>query len=210
MSHAVYDHPDWRGFVAAIRANPADDVPRLVAADWLEERGRRLRAELIRCHVAWEAGGQGDELRDRINGLFGRCHPRVFRSLKIDRTGTGYKWDRGFVSEVYAPADWWLAHGDAILAREPVREVTLTTWPGHYYSLESQGHHLWVIPEEWYPDGSGAACLTSERPRVVGNLLADRWPGVEFTLPPQPVTDIHLTRGVLLTLPDGYEVIPSG
>jgi uncharacterized protein (TIGR02996 family) len=35
-------------FLAAIRANPADDLPRLVYADWLDERGQGERAELIR------------------------------------------------------------------------------------------------------------------------------------------------------------------
>lgn len=32
-------HPEWKALLAAIVANPADDLPRLVAADWLDERG---------------------------------------------------------------------------------------------------------------------------------------------------------------------------
>ena len=35
-------------FIAAIRANPEDDLPRLVYADWLEENGDAARAEFIR------------------------------------------------------------------------------------------------------------------------------------------------------------------
>ncbi len=38
-------------FVAAVLADPADDAPRLVYADWLEERGDP-RAEFLR--VEWE------------------------------------------------------------------------------------------------------------------------------------------------------------
>ena len=34
-----YDREEWPGFLAAIKANPADDLPRLVCADWLEENG---------------------------------------------------------------------------------------------------------------------------------------------------------------------------
>ena len=41
-------------FLAAIRAHPADDLPRLVYADWLEEHGQSERAEFIRveCEAA--------------------------------------------------------------------------------------------------------------------------------------------------------------
>ena len=39
------------GFLEAIRAAPDDDVPRLVYADWLEERGEPL-GEFIRVQCA--------------------------------------------------------------------------------------------------------------------------------------------------------------
>jgi uncharacterized protein (TIGR02996 family) len=41
-------------FLAAIRETPADDTPRLVYADWLEEHGQPDRAEFIRvqCRLA--------------------------------------------------------------------------------------------------------------------------------------------------------------
>jgi uncharacterized protein (TIGR02996 family) len=41
-------HPDWLALAAAIRANPADDLPRLVAADWLDEHKEAERAAFIR------------------------------------------------------------------------------------------------------------------------------------------------------------------
>lgn len=49
---AYHTHPEWRSFLAAIRAMPEDDLPRLVAADQLDEWGESERAELIRvqCH----------------------------------------------------------------------------------------------------------------------------------------------------------------
>src|SRR4051812_916255 len=45
---------EQRGFWAAIRANPDDDTPRLVYADWLQENGDPARAEFIRlqCEIA--------------------------------------------------------------------------------------------------------------------------------------------------------------
>ncbi|VTU01012.1 unnamed protein product [Gemmataceae bacterium] len=50
MSYAT----DEAGFLADICANPDDDTPRLVYADWLQERDREARAEFIRvqCGIA--------------------------------------------------------------------------------------------------------------------------------------------------------------
>ena len=39
-------------FLASIRAAPEDDAPRLVYADWLDERGEPLLAEFIRLQIA--------------------------------------------------------------------------------------------------------------------------------------------------------------
>jgi len=43
----VYENPDWVAMVAGIIAHPNADLPRLVAADWLEERGEEERAEFV-------------------------------------------------------------------------------------------------------------------------------------------------------------------
>jgi uncharacterized protein (TIGR02996 family) len=40
-------------FLAAIRANPADDTARLVYSDWLDERGDHAKAELLRRGCEW-------------------------------------------------------------------------------------------------------------------------------------------------------------
>jgi uncharacterized protein (TIGR02996 family) len=42
------------GFLSGIRAEPDDDAPRLVFADWLEDQGDAERAEFIRvqCELA--------------------------------------------------------------------------------------------------------------------------------------------------------------
>ncbi len=42
---------DEDALLATIAANPADDLPRLVYADWLEEHGRGVRAEFIRLQI---------------------------------------------------------------------------------------------------------------------------------------------------------------
>ena len=44
----------------AILAHPADDTPRLVYADWLQENGRPEEAEFLRVSCRLEAAGPGD------------------------------------------------------------------------------------------------------------------------------------------------------
>ncbi|MEO2090029.1 MAG: ribosomal protein L7/L12 [Gemmataceae bacterium] len=44
-------------FIAGIRANPLDDLRRLVYADWLDERGRAEEAEYLRLVAALAAAG---------------------------------------------------------------------------------------------------------------------------------------------------------
>ena len=51
-------HPDYRAILAAVIDDPADDLPRLVLADFLDERDDKpaaARAELIRLQCEWSA-----------------------------------------------------------------------------------------------------------------------------------------------------------
>ena len=43
--------PELAALLAACRARPADDLPRLVLADWLDEHGQPERAEFVRVQV---------------------------------------------------------------------------------------------------------------------------------------------------------------
>jgi uncharacterized protein (TIGR02996 family) len=47
-------NPEEQGLIEAIRADPEDDTPRLVYADWLEDQGRHDPAELLRVQLAKE------------------------------------------------------------------------------------------------------------------------------------------------------------
>lgn len=49
---AIWETEDYQQFLARIREQPADDVVRLVFADWLEERGHGERAEFVRVSIA--------------------------------------------------------------------------------------------------------------------------------------------------------------
>ena len=66
-------------FLRAIRAEPNEDFPRLVYADWLEENGQAERAEFIRIQCAIAAGTDDDPKRlaltHRENRLWRRFGP---------------------------------------------------------------------------------------------------------------------------------------
>jgi uncharacterized protein (TIGR02996 family) len=89
---------------------------------------------------------------------------------------------RGFVESVECDAAYWLAHGDAVLAANPVRSVRLTTWPN---SPECD-----VCDDDGRPIVSGGP---AER-----EYLRRRWPGVAFTLPSEQ------RRGLVGTLPPDF------
>lgn len=136
--------------LAAILDAPGDDVPRLVYADWLEEAGTRpddaIRADIIRRQVGdWEPRG-GHSLPAKWRDFFYWEGVRIFSALGLSSSvhvpydwpaamwmdGNNHSlrldWRRGFVGEAILSAALWLAHGDSLLAGQPVEEVTLTGW----------------------------------------------------------------------------------
>ncbi len=121
-------------FIRAILAAPDDDTPRLVFADWLEERGDP-RGEFIRvqCALAREdnrTGRQHRELSARQSELV-RAHPEWVRPVEPlgligtdpDRSGL---FRRGFVEDLATVAGTFLARGDELFRAAPLlRHVRL-------------------------------------------------------------------------------------
>jgi len=62
---------DDKPFIEAILADPQDEAPRLIYADWLEERGDP-RGEFLRIEVALANLDRGDARRPGLRGLRGR------------------------------------------------------------------------------------------------------------------------------------------
>lgn len=148
---------DEPALLAAIRANPEEDTPRLVYADFLQERARpgdAERAEFIRVQIEL-ARMEADtvencvprwgELSARERDLFqtdesytlewfGLPQPwvRIARLQLFSTEPSDYSYAvarRGFIESVTTPAADWLTHGDAIRARHPVMRVRLMTRP---------------------------------------------------------------------------------
>lgn len=137
--------PSERDFLDAILAAPEDDSPRLIYADWLEERGdvaRTARASFIRaqCELAhtdacpeygnWRCTCQTCQLlrQEEEAWLAGRDYwpdelPFVIRG---DATNELSCWQRGFVEEITLRLSDWLAHGRELVQATPLRTVRLT------------------------------------------------------------------------------------
>lgn len=206
--------------VAAMRANPADDGLRLQVADFFDENGQPERAEFVRLQIElvremaamyeYDRKSQPFNLyrqaeqnnrRARIPGLLAR-EKKLFDAAAgpiTDPTFTSpyLKFDRGFVSKVECPAAAWLHAGDAIYAREPVTEVTLTTWPA-LYTYRRPGETTYRVSLD-VNDAVGYLIQHDIITRATGErALADRWPGVKFALPPELRAGIQLRAGILM------------
>jgi uncharacterized protein (TIGR02996 family) len=97
---------DAAALLAAIRARPKDDAPRLVLADWLDEHGDPDRASLIRAQVAVArppASPEGDASPlGRLRHDEPLLRQWVVARLTFSRPITLATWDRGFVRTVEA------------------------------------------------------------------------------------------------------------
>jgi uncharacterized protein (TIGR02996 family) len=132
----------------AIIANPDDDTPRLVYADWLDENGQPERAVAIRAHIA------AHRINANASIVAGSVqfapHQRTdrwneWRRLMVTVTAVTsdpdvnglspflaglarvnlLDWSRGFVSAVQCEPGDWLAHGPGVVASHPVERVTI-------------------------------------------------------------------------------------
>jgi uncharacterized protein (TIGR02996 family) len=119
-------------FLAAIRAAPEDDAPRLVYADWLEDNGDPERAEFIRAQVrmagmSWREPGHS-ELEKRASRLEWDNRKRWLKGFPPELLGGRRQqptYRRGFVDEVELSPEELLKHGPALLDRFPIRVVHL-------------------------------------------------------------------------------------
>jgi uncharacterized protein (TIGR02996 family) len=115
-----------KALLRAICANPDEDTPRLVYADWLDEHGQSERAEFIRvqCALARIEGDnpQRPTLARREQALL-KAH-RDEWAKEVPRELNNPYFCRGFVESVYcSKADAFVKHGRALFANNPASEV---------------------------------------------------------------------------------------
>ncbi|HYH63950.1 MAG TPA: TIGR02996 domain-containing protein [Urbifossiella sp.] len=177
---------DEAALLAAVRAHPDDDTPRLVYADWCDDYGRAERAAFVRCQVALERIEEpATHAAKPVEGCLGCqliAEERALRDLVgCDGVPVGIgsiqvTWRRGFVEACEVSAEAWVRHGDALLAAHPVKRVRLTTRliyligtrEGDERLYRLRGRNVVRLPAAW---GDRSA-------RTELGLLAAEWPEV--------------------------------
>lgn len=110
-----------------ILEDPAQDGPRLVFADWLEEQGDP-RAEFIRLQIELsqlpEQDPRRDRLMDREMQLLNLHGPDWRREIP-EWARQGCDFVRGFVEHVHVWGAWWADYGPRLSETAPVRRLTL-------------------------------------------------------------------------------------
>ena len=116
---------DERAFFDPIRDAPADDGPRLIYADWLDEHGQPDRAEFVRLQCALDRLPDDDprlaDVRDRERQLADTHAARW--AADVAPLVTGWAFRRGVIDSVSVTADQFLAHGATVFDLAPVRKV---------------------------------------------------------------------------------------
>jgi uncharacterized protein (TIGR02996 family) len=116
--------PEEAAFLDRVCADPDDDAPRLIFADWLDERGDP-RGEFIRVQVALArlpaVDSRRDTLVDREAALLGRFHAPWSDPLKGIAGWTEFR--RGFVETVNIDGRTFLRRADDLFRLAPVRHI---------------------------------------------------------------------------------------
>lgn len=173
---------DGAALLAAIIANPDEDTPRLVYADWLQENGQEERAEFIRSQCNGSNGKKTNSIIGTWFNVFGRGFEVTWRSSslflwsygELPRNSATIR--RGFIDRIRCTAAEWLVHADAILAQHPVRHVALTTNPDDLLNEVRRSDRNWKLAPG-LRRGSVIECWRAE------------WPHIKFHSP-TPVADV--------------------
>src|SRR5689334_9771824 len=112
----------------AILANPDDDTPRLVLADWLDEHGDendRVRAKFIRVQCAAVRAEPYTTARHDLQaqgyGLEAR-HGKAW-ATGMEGLAIASRFARGFVEEVTVYSKRFVAEGGKLFDVHPVRSI---------------------------------------------------------------------------------------
>lgn len=156
----------------AIMAQPDEDTPRLVYADWLDEQGEAAlsaRAEFIRlqCRLALNASSlERRELRDRAIALY-TAHAHTWLG-KLAEHVTYRHFHRGFLSDVELNSNQLRRCTDAIGRIGPIQRLTVTprrplNWLSHCPEL-SWFNVIEVSSEEQQEDQSEFDLISDSDP----------------------------------------------
>lgn len=197
---------DGLALLRTVAAEPEEDSPRLVFADWCQENGQWDRAEFIRLEIeiarspligTRENGYKVvitkeyvDAVKQRDGLLRKRPHGKTNRTMWKVGVPSWLKkpqFVRGFIG--VGRCEWlpWAGNADAILKYIPLRKVTLLDFPPIQWkripALEDTSQEMRLCgPLTWGSCGDWFDVPIEEDPYKF--LLGKRWPGITFDLPP--------------------------
>lgn len=179
-------NPEYQSLLRAVLADPQDDTPRLVLADWLEENGHGPRAEFIRvqCQMAKRRAGPAGPVPEDSPWLAGdSAYQRLRRRKRELLEEWSSKWvyqllGTRLVTDVDGATVYVEMNGPVALncyqtfRRGFVAAVTLSAedWLRHADALTEQQ----PIEE---------VTLTTTLGVVRARLLSANWPRIMFSLP---------------------------
>src|SRR5262245_44023129 len=118
------------GFLAEIRDNPGDDLPRLVYADWPEDNGESDRAEFIRTQIQLAALAGCDparfDLEERALDLLAEHRPRWLAHLPKWKHDVALSFRRGIPESVALTPFLLHVLGEELTQQLPLTHVKLT------------------------------------------------------------------------------------
>jgi uncharacterized protein (TIGR02996 family) len=161
-------HPADDAFLAAIRDRPDDDLPRLVYADYLDERGD-LRGEFIRVQIE-RATLLGDDPRRfdlvaREQELL-RAHEEEWLG-PLAEIVSNHEFRRGFISGVLVMTEAFVAHAETLFAWSPIHEVKLRGAAGWVKELAALPELQWLTAID--------LCFDHLEPADAGLLVHSRY-----------------------------------
>jgi uncharacterized protein (TIGR02996 family) len=116
----------------AVFAEPEDDTPRLIYADWLEDNGRpaeQARAEFIRVQVALARAAEDDPvskaLRARERELWNAHQEEWLQALPPPLRRKSVRFHRGFFEELGLLPAVWIEHAAELFAHHPIHRMRL-------------------------------------------------------------------------------------
>ncbi|MBA4068200.1 MAG: hypothetical protein C0501_31765 [Isosphaera sp.] len=139
---------DEDALLAAILADPDDDTPRLVYADWLDEHGRHDRAEFIRLQCPTGPAADDPSAEDRAAELEERNRGRWLAGLPAF-ADAHWEFRRGFPEILTAPIELLLERYEAFarvpwtrglclhdVLDAPLRDFVARPWNPRWVELE--------------------------------------------------------------------------
>jgi uncharacterized protein (TIGR02996 family) len=189
---------DEAAFLAALKANPADDLTRLVFADWLDDRDEPAKSQYLRAVVdLTRTSGGTAEYTDAAERLFTAC----LQTEGVWRVAAGSRFD--VVLERYDPRD-------KIYVIKILRERTGFGLAEAKALSESVPTHVhsWLRFESAFEHLLAFDSSTFSNPRSISaTLRPTAWPNES---PPGAVFDIVLAAIDLAPVgPSGYRPLPT-